>query len=106
MKLLNKVKKLLMIETDDARAHRLSEERKLAVITLKAQRAHENNVMAHILRGEAMLEWDWLADHYPDMLSLIMLYIKRNNDYTFIEAFESVDSAIYGEWKKREILGA
>ena len=41
----------------------------------------------------------WVAKHYPTLLQYINDYMVRNDSYTFLEAFESVDSVIYSEWR-------
>ena len=57
------------------------------------------NVLRHILRGGNIHEFDWVDNNYPDLMPYILAYISKNDDYTFMEAFESVDSVIYGEWR-------
>ena len=37
-------------------------------------------------------------DFRLEILEATYRYIKRNDEYTFEEAFESVDSVVYGMW--------
>lgn len=45
----------------------------------------------------------WLTENYPhmEMLPYIQKYMDMNDDITFFEAFESVDSVLYRLWCDR-----
>jgi len=41
----------------------------------------------------------WVIDNYPALIDYIQIYLNNNDETTYEEAFESVDSVIYGEWR-------
>ena len=72
-----------------------------AAMRKQAERVEEYQAMKSILRGGNIDEFDWVTTNHPSLMPYIVRYVELNDECSFMEAFRSVDSVIYGEWRDR-----